>query len=63
MRQKRLKLDQAKIDVAKKFFGVDSDQEAVSRALSLIADETKITEGLKPLAGSLKGDRRPWPYT
>ena len=63
LRHKHLKLDQKKIDFAKKYFGVDSEQEAIDRALSLVFDEIQITEGLKHLKGSLKGDRRPWPYT
>jgi len=63
LRHKHLKLDQSKIDFAKKFFGVETEQEAVDRALSLIAEEMQITEGLKRLKGALKDDHRPWPYT
>jgi hypothetical protein len=34
-RHKHLKLDQRKIDVAKRYFGVTSKQEAIDRALAL----------------------------
>jgi hypothetical protein len=62
LRHKHLKLDQTKINFAKRYFGVDSEQEAIDRALSLLIDEQQITAALKPLAGALKRDRRPWPY-
>ena len=62
MRHKHLKLDQKKIDFAKRYFGVDSEQEAIDRALSLLIEEKEILAAMAPLKGSLKGDRRPWPY-
>jgi hypothetical protein len=62
MKHKHLKLDQKKIDFAKRYFGVDSDQEAIDRALSLLIEENEILAAMKALKGSLKGDRRPWPY-
>jgi hypothetical protein len=62
LRHKHLKLDQTKINFAKKYFGVDSEQEAIDLALSLIIDEERITAALKPLKGALRRDRRPWPY-
>ena len=62
MKHKHLKLDQKKIDFAKRYFGVDSEQEAIDRALSLLLEEKEILADMKPLRGSLKGDRRPWPY-
>jgi hypothetical protein len=62
MRHKHLKLDQKKIDFAKRYFGVASEQEAIDRALSLLTEEKEILAAMKPLRGSLKGDRRPWPY-
>lgn len=62
LRHKHLKLDQRKIDFAKRYFGVESEQEAVDRALSLLMEEQKIVKGLKPLKDFLKGDERPWPY-
>jgi hypothetical protein len=62
MKHKHLKLDQKKIDFAKRYFGVDSEQEAIDRALSLLIEEKEILAAMEPLKGSLKGDRRPWPY-
>ena len=55
-------LDQEKIDFAKRYFGVASEQEAIDRALSLLMEEQHILAALKPLKGSLKGDGRAWPY-
>ena len=62
LKNKHLKLDQSKIDAAKKYFRVDSEQEAIDRALSLVLAEHKIVKGLKKLKGSLKDDEAPWPY-
>ena len=62
VKHKHLKLDQRKIDFAKRYFGVTSEQEAIDRALSLIMEEQQIIAELKTLKGSLKGDRRAWPY-
>jgi hypothetical protein len=63
LKHKHLKLDQVKIDFAKKYFGVDSEQEAIDRALAQLLEEEQLTEKLRSLKGILKGDRRPWPYT
>lgn len=62
MKHKHLKLDQKKIDFAKRYFGVDSEQEAIDRALSILIEEKQILAAMVPLKGRLKGDRRPWPY-
>jgi len=62
IRHKHLKLDQGKIDFAKRYFGVDSEQEAIDRALALLMEEERIGRRLRPLRGILKGDERPWPY-
>jgi hypothetical protein len=62
LRHKHLKLDQKKIDFAKRYFGVESEQEAIDRALSLLVEEQQLLAAMKPLKGSLKEDRRPWPY-
>jgi hypothetical protein len=62
IKHKHLKLDQKKIDFAKRYFGVDSEQEAIDRALSLLIEEKEILAAMEPLKGSLKGDRRRWPY-
>ena len=62
MKHKHLKLDQKKIDFAKRYFGVESEQEAIDKALSLIMDERQIVRTMKTLKGALKGDKRRWPY-
>lgn len=62
IKHKHLKLDQKKIDFAKRYFGVDSEQEAIDRALSLLIEEKEILAAMEPLKGRLKGDRRRWPY-
>jgi hypothetical protein len=62
LKHKHLKLDQRKIDFAKRYFGVGSEQEAIDRALSLLMEEERLVKALKPLQGTLKGDERPWPY-
>ncbi len=62
IRHKHLKLDQRKIDFAKRYFGVTSEQEAIDRALSLLMDEQRLVKRLRPLRGILKGDKGPWPY-
>lgn len=61
-RHKHLKLDQRKIDFARRYFGVESEQEAIDRALALLMEEQQIVRRTKPLAGVLKGDDRGWPY-
>jgi hypothetical protein len=61
-KHKHLKLDQKKINFAKRYFGVASEQEAIDRALSLLMEEQQILAAMTSLEGSLKGDRRPWPY-
>jgi hypothetical protein len=62
VKHKHLKLDQKKIDFAKRYFGVQSEQEAIDRALSLLVEERQLVAAMGPLKGTLKGDRRPWPY-
>ncbi len=61
-RHKHIKLDQRKIDFAKRYFGVASEREAIDKALSLLIEEQRIVKRLRPLKGLLKGDERPWPY-
>jgi hypothetical protein len=62
-RHKHLKLDQQKIDFAKRYFGVTSEQDAIDRALGLLMQEERIVRRLKPLRGALRGDDRAWPYS
>ena len=61
IRHKHLKLDQRKIDFAKRYFGVTSEQEAIDRALSLLMEEQRLAKRLRPLRGILRGDEGPWP--
>lgn len=62
LKHKHVKLDQRKIDFAKRYFGAASEQEAIDRALSLLMEEQQVVKRLRPLAGILRGDERPWPY-
>lgn len=62
IKNKHLKLDQKKIDFAKRYFNVDTEQEAIDRALSLLMEEEHIIKEMKPLKGVLKSDKRIWPY-
>lgn len=62
MKHKYLILDQRKINAAKRYFGVDSEEEAIDKALSLLVEEQRLSKTLRPLKGFLKGDKRPWPY-
>ena len=62
-RSKHLKLDQRKINFAKRYFGVTSEREAIDRALALLMESERITRNLKALRGVLRGDERPWPYS
>lgn len=62
LKHKHLVLDQRKINAAKRYFGVTSEQEAVDKALSLLMEEQQLSKALRPLKGTLKGDDRPWPY-
>ena len=43
-------------------FRVDSEQEAIDRALGLLVEEERIVGGLHRLRGTLRGDGRAWPY-
>ena len=61
LKHKHLRLDQRKIDFARRYFDVKTDQEAIDRALSLLMEEQQIVSRVKPLAGVLRGDDRPWP--
>jgi hypothetical protein len=54
-RHKHLKLDQQKIDFAKRYFGVSSEQDAIDRALGLLMQEERIVRRLKVLRGALRG--------
>ena len=62
LKHKHLVLDQPKINAAKRYFGVQSEQEAIDKALSLLVEEQRLSKVLAHLKGVLRGDDRPWPY-
>ncbi len=62
VRHKHLRLDQRKIDSAKRYFGAATEQEAIDRALSWVVQDQRLTGRLKSLGGILRRDDRPWPY-
>jgi hypothetical protein len=62
LKHKHLVLDQRKINAAKRYFGVQSEQQAIDKALSLLVKEQRLNKILRPLKGVLQGDERPWPY-
>jgi hypothetical protein len=62
-RQRRIAVDRAKVDFAKRYFGVTCDREAIDRALGLLMREERIVRRLKALGGALRGDKRTWPYS
>lgn len=49
-RHKHLKLDQTKIDRAKKLLGTKTEQETIERALDLVVAEGRILEAHRSLA-------------
>ena len=59
LRHKHLKLDQAKIDVARRFFGARTEQEAIDRALEAVVAEAAIRRTLESLGG-VGGFEDPW---
>jgi hypothetical protein len=62
LKHKHLVLDQRKIDAAKRYFAVNSEQEAIDKALSLLIQEQRLSKALRPLKEVLRGDKKPWPY-
>ena len=50
-RHKHLKLDQQKIDFAKRYFGVTSEQEAIDRALGLLMNSGEFNGIAEHLPG------------
>lgn len=62
LKHKHLMLDQRKITAAKRYFGVQSEREAIDKALSLLLEEQRLSKALAPPKGVLRGDDRPWPY-
>lgn len=50
-RHKHLKLDQSKIDRAKKLLGAKTEQETIERALDLVIGEERILKAHRKLGG------------
>lgn len=55
LKHKHLVLDHRKIDAAKRYFGVDSEQEAIDKALLLLIEEQRLSKALRPAEGNLDG--------
>jgi hypothetical protein len=51
VRHKHLKLDQSKIDKARRLFGVKTEQETVERALDLVIAEEPILRAHRKIKG------------
>ena len=47
LKHKHLVLDQRKINAAKRYFGVVSEQEAIDKALSLLVEEQRLSKALR----------------
>ena len=58
IRHKHLKLDQTKIDRARRLFGVKTEQETVERALDLALAEEPILRAHRKVKGAGKGADR-----
>ena len=54
LRHKHLKLDQKKINKAKKYLGAKTDTEAIDRALEFIVAEKTIDATLGKLKGKIR---------
>jgi hypothetical protein len=50
--RKNLRLNQAKIDRAKKILGTKTETETIEQALDLVAFRDEVVAGLENLAGS-----------
>jgi Arc/MetJ family transcription regulator len=51
IRDKRIKLDQAKLDEARRILGVKTERETVEQALDLVIAEEKLNRLLEELKG------------
>jgi hypothetical protein len=54
IRSKHLKIDQRKLDRAKRHLGVKTEQEAIDLALAAVADEDEIVEALRAARGKVR---------
>lgn len=53
LRHKHVRLDQEKIDTVKKILAVETDTEAIDRALSKVIHESKETVRRRKIAGEM----------
>ena len=53
MRHKHIRLDQEKIDIVKKLLSVETDTEAIDKALTKIIHESKETVRRRKIAGEM----------
>jgi uncharacterized protein with PhoU and TrkA domain len=53
MRHKHIRLDQEKIDIVKKIFSVETDTEAIDKALTKIIHESEETVRRRKIAGEM----------
>ena len=51
VRHKHVRIDQAKLDKARKVFAAATETEALDRALTLVVSEATIDEALRQVAG------------
>ena len=54
IRHKHLRIDQAKLDRARKILAVEADTEALDRALALVVSEAEIDAALRSVAGKAR---------
>jgi hypothetical protein len=54
MRHKHVRIDQAKLDRAKKVLDAKTDTETLDRALSFVVEEDEINASLRRLKGKLR---------
>ena len=51
IRHKHIRIDQAKLDKAKKVLGAGTETEVIDRALTLVVSEADINTALRQVAG------------
>lgn len=56
IRRKNVRLDQRKLDTARKLLGAETETETIERALDLVVFRQDVLEGLRRFAG--RGDIR-----
>jgi hypothetical protein len=56
LRNKHLKIDQRKLDLARRHFGVATEQEAIDLALAAFAEEQVVNQALRDAQGKIEFD-------